>query len=64
MNRQHKFLHASAAAEIANVMPQTIANWAEKYPALGVKVMGRWRINETVLQDILAGNVPKSKHEA
>ena len=42
------------AASIAGVTAKTIREWAEQIDHLGVKRVGRWRINRRNLQFILA----------
>lgn len=52
------YLSATAAAKRAGVVITTVSNWARRHPELGVKVMGRWRINPAQLQRILNGELP------
>ena len=62
MMRQRQYMTASDAAQIAGVVECTIANWLKRCPDLGVKVMGRWRINEQVLREILSGSRSVAKN--
>lgn len=52
------YMTASEAAKQAGVVLTTITNWAHRHPELGVKVMGRWRIQPAQLQRILDGELP------
>lgn len=47
------------AALIAGVSPKTIREWVEKIDALGVKRVGRWKINRRNLQFILVHGVDR-----
>lgn len=51
------YITASEAAKRAGVVITTVSNWARRYPELGVKVVGRWRINPAQLQRILDGEL-------
>lgn len=52
------YISGTEAARLARVRPTTIANWATRYPGLGVKVVGRWRIDPSQLRRILEGQPP------
>lgn len=52
------YMTASAAARQAGVVQTTITNWTSRYPDLGKKVAGRWRINPAQLERILDGQQP------
>ena len=52
------YISGTEAARLARVRASTIANWAARYPGLGVKVVGRWRIDPSQLQRILEGQPP------
>lgn len=56
-----RYLTTTIAAEKADVNPQTINYWLHRYPGLGYKVGGRWRLNPDYLQRILDGNAPLSR---
>lgn len=47
----------SQAAKLAGVTRQTMSNWCNKIPNLGVKVVGRWRVNSERLEALLSGNM-------
>ena len=51
------YITASEAAKRAGVVLTTITNWANRHPELGIKVMGRWRIQPAQLQRILDGEL-------
>lgn len=53
--RYRTHITAAEAARRAGVVQTTVGTWAKRHPALGVKVMGRWRIDPTQLQRILEG---------
>jgi hypothetical protein len=46
-----------AAARAADVTARTITNWAHRYPTLARKVGGRWRIDPTALDRLIAGQL-------
>jgi hypothetical protein len=52
------YLTTSKAAQQAAVAPSTIHFWLAKYPDLGRKVGGRWRLDPDRLQRILDGSNP------
>ena len=56
--RQRTHITAAEAARRAGVVQTTVSTWAKHHPALGIKVMGRWRINPAQLQRILEGQPP------
>ena len=56
--KNRPYLSATEAASHAGVVLSTVVNWTARYPDLGVKVAGRWRINPTQLQRILEGQQP------
>lgn len=56
--KNRPYLSGTQAARQAGVVLSTITNWATRYPSLGVKVMGRWRIDPAQLQRILDGQQP------
>ena len=45
------------AARAAYVTARCITNWCHRYPTLARKVGGRWRIDPTALDDLLAGQL-------
>ena len=51
------------AAEKARVTSATIVLWCKSLPGLAIKVGGRWRVYEDVLEDILTGNYDKKDHK-
>jgi len=55
------YLTTTAAAEEADVVPQTIHQWLQRYPGLGRKVGGRWRLDPDQLRRILDGLDPLSQ---
>lgn len=50
------WLSPQAAAEIAGVDPRTVVRWTARYPALAVRVGGRWRIDADALRALLRGD--------
>ena len=54
------YLTPAQAAELADRTEVTVTNWCRRFPALGTKVVGRWRVDPDVLQRILAGEAPAS----
>ena len=52
------YLTPAEAAFMADVTPRTIIAWCDRYPDLGVRVVGRWRIRPDVLNRLLAGHMP------
>lgn len=47
----------SIAAKLAGVSRQTMNEWCRKIPHLGVKVVGRWRVDRERLEALLSGNM-------
>jgi transposase len=53
--KNNSYISAAEAAKRADVVLTTVSNWAKRHPELGIKVMGRWRIDPSQLQRILEG---------
>lgn len=49
------FLTPSGAARRAGVTSKCVRQWCHRVPGLGVRVVGRWRINPAVLDRLLSG---------
>jgi hypothetical protein len=49
------FLTPSEAARRAGVTPRCVINWCCRVPGLGVRVVGRWRVNPVALDRLLHG---------
>jgi hypothetical protein len=54
------FITPAETARLAAVTHRAVGKWLHRYPALGFKVMGRWRVRPDVLDLILAGKAPPS----
>lgn len=48
------------AGEMLDRDPETIRTWCRQFPAIGVKVGGRWAVREAALRQVAAG-VPLAK---
>ena len=57
-SNSQKYLTPAEAAIKADVTPRAITAWCDRFPALAVRVVGRWRIRPDVLNRLLAGNMP------
>ncbi len=55
------YLIPKEAAKIARVTEPTVINWCIRYPELGVKVGGRWRISPVALQQVLDGTLESER---
>ena len=51
--RQTSWITPSQAAQRAEVTPESVIRWCERY-SLGRKVAGRWRIDPAALERFLA----------
>lgn len=52
------YITTTAAARQADVVPQTVLYWIQRYPGLARKIGGRWRLDPTQFQRILDGQQP------
>lgn len=51
------FITAPQAAQLAQTCRFTVVNWCRRWPELGHRVGGRWRINPQVLDRVLRGEL-------
>ncbi len=52
------YLTPPQAAERAGVTDWTVIAWCRRYPGLGRKVVGRWRVDPAALDRLLCGQPP------
>ncbi len=58
MSIKTEYLTPPQAAERAGVTDWTVIAWCRRFPGLGRKIVGRWRVDPAALDRLLCGHQP------